>query len=230
MVACTAANGSVTLEVQGSGGLPTALGGLSLGSAERRLTLRAKACPEALAAIEVVAVFSNTSGSRPALNFQMPSSQARIHQFGSQVGNKLLQRLRTLQDVLLELRQQVEPHPPPVQDQKSLLQPLLLPPPPLQPLDSRVLEAVTSAPLRVAQRLEGLLGRRGGALVLPGQSAPLHRLLTESLPRFLDLLQRTSLLGQQELRSESRWRAPPSPLPSTLLLHFKDGGLDCVCV
>ncbi|XP_056913419.1 uncharacterized protein LOC130539234 isoform X1 [Takifugu flavidus] len=85
VVACTAANGSVTLEVQErvGGGLPKAVGGLSLGSADQRLTLRAKACLEGLAAIE-----------------------ARIHQFSSQVGNKLLHRLRTLQDVLLELRQQ----------------------------------------------------------------------------------------------------------------------------
>ncbi|TNM97949.1 hypothetical protein fugu_014195 [Takifugu bimaculatus] len=115
VVACTAANGSVTLEVQErvGGGLPKAVGGLSLGSADQRLTLRAKACLDGLAAIE-----------------------ARIHQFSSQVGNKLLHRLRTLQDVLLELRQ--------------------------QPLDSRLLEALTSAPLRVAQRLEGFLGRRGG--------------------------------------------------------------------
>lgn len=71
MVACTAANGSLTLEVQErvGGGLPTAVGGLSLGSANQRLTLRAKACLEGLAAIEVVGVFSNTSESRPALNF-----------------------------------------------------------------------------------------------------------------------------------------------------------------
>lgn len=138
-------------------------------------------------------------------------SQARIHQFSSQVGNKLLHRLRTLQDVLLELRQQVETASPPSKTKnKSLLRPLLLPPPPLQPLDSRLLEALTSAPLRVAQRLEGLLGRHGGGggLVLPWQNAPLHRLVTETLPRFLFLLQRTSLLGQQELRSESRRRAP----------------------
>lgn len=71
VVACTAANGSLTLEVQErvGGGLPTAVGGLSLGSAEQRLTLRAKACLEPLAAIEVVGVFLNKSGSRPALSF-----------------------------------------------------------------------------------------------------------------------------------------------------------------
>lgn len=156
-------------------------------------------------------------------------SQARIHQFSSQVGTKLLHRLRTLQDLLLELRQQVEPPPLSKTQNKSLLQPLL-PPPPLQPLDSRLLEALTSAPLRLAQRLEGFLGRRGGGLVLPWQNAPLHRLLTETLPRFLDLLQRTSLLGQQELRSESRWSAPQIRLSCTFLPHFKDDGLDRVSI
>lgn len=65
-----AANGSLTLEVQErvGGGLPKALGGLSLGPAEQRLTLRAKACLEGLAAVEVVGVFLNKSESRPSLN------------------------------------------------------------------------------------------------------------------------------------------------------------------
>lgn len=71
MVACTAANGSWTLEVQErvGGGLPEAVGGLSLGSADQRLTLRAKACLGGLAAVEVVGVrFGVKCESPPALN------------------------------------------------------------------------------------------------------------------------------------------------------------------
>lgn len=48
-------NGSLTLDVQEKvgGSSPKTVGGLSLGSANQRLTLRAAACLERLAAIEV---------------------------------------------------------------------------------------------------------------------------------------------------------------------------------
>lgn len=49
------ANGSLTLDVQEKvgGSSPKTVGALSLGSANQRLTLRAKACLEHLSAIEV---------------------------------------------------------------------------------------------------------------------------------------------------------------------------------
>lgn len=110
--------------------------------------------------------------------------------------------------------------PPPLSktsNSEPTLQPLL---PCLQHLDSRLLEALTSVPLRVAQRVESVLGRGGGALAPPWQNSPFHRFATETLPHLLGLLQHASLLGQQELRSESRWRAARIRLSSVLLTHF----------
>ncbi len=59
-------------------------------------------------------------------------------------------------------------------------------------------------PLHVSQRAEALLGHRDGGLLALWQNSPLRRVVTDGLPRFLGLLQHASLLGQQELRSESR--------------------------
>lgn len=59
-------------------------------------------------------------------------------------------------------------------------------------------------PLHVSQQVEALLGPRDRGLLALWQSGPLHRFVTDGLPRFLGLLQHASLLGQQELRSESR--------------------------
>lgn len=55
VVACVGANGSLTLDVQEKvgGSSPETVGVVSLGSANQRLTLRAKACLDRLAAIEV---------------------------------------------------------------------------------------------------------------------------------------------------------------------------------
>lgn len=97
-------------------------------------------------------------------------------------------------------------HFPPskLKNTKLTLQPLLLLPPPLQHLHSPLLGDLTSVGLRVAQWVEDFRGRRGGGLGLLWQNGPLHRFITETLPHFLGLLQHASLLGQQELRSESR--------------------------
>lgn len=55
MVACVGANGSLTLDVleKVGGSSPETVGVWSVGSANQRLTLRAKACLDRLAAIEV---------------------------------------------------------------------------------------------------------------------------------------------------------------------------------
>lgn len=58
-------------------------------------------------------------------------------------------------------------------------------------------------PLLASQRAEAVLGQDHRGLGAPWQSGPLHRFVTGGVPRFLSLLQHASLLGQQELRSES---------------------------
>ena len=57
-------------------------------------------------------------------------------------------------------------------------------------------------PLHVSLRAEALLGQRDRGLLALWQNSPLRHIWTDSLPRFLGLLQHASLLGQQELRSE----------------------------
>lgn len=106
------------------------------------------------------------------------------------------------------------------------LQPLPLLPPPLQHLDSPLLQDLTSEGLRGAQWVEHFLGLRGGGAVPLWQSSPLHGFITETLPHFLGLLQQASLLGQQELRSESRQTVPRVQFFSVLFIHFKDNSLD----
>lgn len=102
-------NGSLTLDVleKVGGSSPATVGVLSLGSANQRLTLRAKACSERLAAVEVSFLsflMSSAKLENPAL-----FSQARIQEFSSQTGKKLLQRIETLQALILGFRRQVKP-------------------------------------------------------------------------------------------------------------------------
>lgn len=75
----------------------------------------------------------------------------------------------------------------------------------MQSRDSEWLQELSAVSLQVSQRAEALLGHRDGGLLAPWQTAPLRRFVTDTLPRFLGLLQHASLLGQQELRSEPRW-------------------------
>lgn len=75
--------------------------------------------------------------------------------------------------------------------------------PSLQSRDSELLQELGTAPLHVLQRAEALLGHVDGGLLAVWQNGPLRHILTGSLPSFLGLLQHASLLGQQELRSES---------------------------
>lgn len=94
--------------------------------------------------------------------------------------------------------------------------------PSLQSRDSALLQELGAAPLHVLQRAEALLGHGDGGLLALWQNGPLHHVLTASLPRFLGLLQHASLLGQQELRSESggddaRWSRQQSNIFSS---HF----------
>lgn len=59
-------------------------------------------------------------------------------------------------------------------------------------------------PLHVSLRAEALLGQRDRGLLALWLNSSLRHIWTDSLPRFLGLLQHASLLGQQELRSEFR--------------------------
>ncbi|TKS80112.1 putative uncharacterized protein LOC400499 [Collichthys lucidus] len=66
--------------------------------------------------------------------------------------------------------------------------------------DSELLQELSAVPLHVSQQAEALLGHGDGGLLALWLSGPLRRIVTDSIPRFLSLLQHASLLGQQELR------------------------------
>lgn len=74
----------------------------------------------------------------------------------------------------------------------------------LQSRDSELLQELSAVALLLTQRAEALLGHRDRGLLALWQNSRLRRILTDSLPRFLSLLLHASLLGQQELRSESQ--------------------------
>ncbi|XP_029309262.1 uncharacterized protein LOC115022426 [Cottoperca gobio] len=154
VVACVGTNGSLMLDVQnrdGSSNGAESLGSVSVGAANQRLVLRAGGCLQSLTAVE-----------------------ARIQYLSSQIQNKLLERIKTLQHLLDEFRRQSR--------------------------DSELLQELSSVPLHVSQRAEALLVHRGRALLALWQHSPPRHIVTDSLPRFLSLLQHASLLGQQELR------------------------------
>ncbi|XP_068456308.1 uncharacterized protein [Clinocottus analis] len=100
--------------------------------------------------------------------------EARLQYLSSQIQSELLKRIKTLQHLVVELRRQSRA--------------------------SEWLHELSAVPLHVSRRAETLLGHRGGGLLALWQSSSQRRLLTDSLPRFLGLLQHASLLGQQELR------------------------------
>ncbi|XP_044075986.1 uncharacterized protein LOC122887130 [Siniperca chuatsi] len=156
VVACVGTNRSLTLEVQKRDGSskPETLGSVFVGSANQRLMLRASGCLESLTAVE-----------------------ARIQYLSSQIQNKLLERIKTLQHLLVEFTHQS-----------------------LQSRDSEMLQELSTVPLHVSQRAEALLGHRDRGLLALWQNSSLRRIVTDSLPRFLGLLQHASLMGQQELR------------------------------
>ncbi|XP_070830189.1 uncharacterized protein [Chaetodon trifascialis] len=154
VLACVGTNGSLMLDVQkgeGNSSKPETLGSISVGLANQRLMLRASGCLESLTAVE-----------------------AWIQHLSSQIQNKLLERIKTLQHLLVEFRQ--------------------------QPRGSELLQELSAVPLRVSQRAEALLGHRDRGLLALWQNSLLRHIVTDSVPRCLGLLQHASLLGQQELR------------------------------
>eukprot|EP00064_Thunnus_orientalis_P014659 superscaffoldBa00002579_g14706 len=153
VLACVGTNHGLKLDVQKRDGSnkPETLGSVSVGTANHRLMLRASGCLESLTAVE-----------------------ARVHYLSSQIRRKLLERIKTIQNLLTEFRRQSR--------------------------DSALLQELSAVPLHVSQRAEALLGQRDRGLSALWQNSPLRRIWTDSLPRFLGLLQHTSLLGQQELR------------------------------
>ncbi|XP_068593999.1 uncharacterized protein [Cebidichthys violaceus] len=153
VLACVGRNLSLMLDVQKRDGSskPRTLGGVSVGSASQRLMLRASGCLESLTALE-----------------------ARLQYLSSQIQNKLLKRIKTLQHLLVEFSRQSS--------------------------GSEWLQELSAAPLHVSRRAETLLERRGGGLLALWQNSLPRRILTDGLPRFLGLLRHASLLGQQELR------------------------------
>ncbi|XP_061551184.1 uncharacterized protein LOC133412122 isoform X1 [Phycodurus eques] len=153
VVACLGPSQNFILDVQKGDGSsqPETLGSLSVVAANQRLTLRARGCVESLIALEV-----------------------RIQAVSSQIRNKLLERIKTMKNLLAEFRQQSR--------------------------DTKLLQDLSAIPLLFAQQAESLLGHRGKSLLALWYSSSLRHIVTTSLPQRLSLLQHTLLLGQLELR------------------------------
>ncbi|KAK5918982.1 hypothetical protein CgunFtcFv8_022916 [Champsocephalus gunnari] len=100
--------------------------------------------------------------------------EAQIQYLSTRIQTKLLQRVKMLQHLLVEFRRQSR--------------------------DSELLQELSAFPLHVSQHAQALLQHRQGGLPALWQHSHLRRILTDSLPRLLSLLQHASLLGQQELR------------------------------
>ncbi|XP_061587434.1 uncharacterized protein LOC133452231 [Cololabis saira] len=150
---CVGVDHTLTMNVQrrdGSNG-SSSLGRLSLGASGRRFTLRVSGCLESLTAAE-----------------------ERIHYLSSRIQNKLVERIRRLQQFIAEFRKQSR--------------------------DSRLLQELSAVPLHVSEQVEALLERGARGPLGLWHRSPLRHALTSSLPRFLGLLQHAALLGQQELR------------------------------
>ncbi|XP_067330193.1 uncharacterized protein [Channa argus] len=151
--ACVGTNESLMLNMQqrDSSNKSETVGSLSVGAAKQRLVLSATGCLKSLTAVET-----------------------KVHYLSSHLRNKLLERIKTLQHLLTEFRQ--------------------------QSTDSELLQGLTAVPLHISQRIEALLGQRDKGLLSLWKNSLLHRTMTDSLPRFLSLLQHASLMGQQELK------------------------------
>ncbi|XP_047445376.1 uncharacterized protein LOC125010660 [Mugil cephalus] len=152
LTACVATNHSLMLEMQGRvGSSKETLSSVTLGMSRQRLILRANGCLRGLKAAE-----------------------ERFHFVSSRVRNKLLQRIKTLQHLLIEFRQQSR--------------------------DSLLLQELSGVTFHISQRAEALLGQRGVGLLTLWKGSALRHLLADRLPHFLSQLQHASLLAQQELR------------------------------
>ncbi|XP_054625428.1 uncharacterized protein LOC129177877 [Dunckerocampus dactyliophorus] len=153
LVACLATHHSLTVDVQKreGNGHPEALASVSAGAANHRLTLKASGCLQTLTAVE-----------------------ARVHALSSQIRSKLLERIKTINYLLTEFRQQSR--------------------------GSELLQDLSVMPLHITQQAEFLLGHRDGSLLALWHSSSFRYVVTTSLPRFLNLLQEASMLGQLELK------------------------------
>ena len=114
MVACVGMNRSLILDVQkGDGNAKSGtLGRVSVETADQRLMLRASGCLEGLTAVEVSPV-QKSSEILASIQYgtfkscMLLFSQARIHYLSSRIWSKLLERIKTLQNLLIEFRRQV---------------------------------------------------------------------------------------------------------------------------
>ncbi|KAJ8011260.1 hypothetical protein DPEC_G00056310 [Dallia pectoralis] len=143
----------LTLEIlRRRGGTPLeSLTSISLGTANQSLTLRARGCELSLWAVE-----------------------ARVHHLGSQLRNKVLERVQRLQQLLTEFRRQSK--------------------------GSALLQELSGSAIRFTQRTEAMLGQREGEVWASWRTSQLRHALTQSVPRLLLLLDHASKLGQLELQ------------------------------
>lgn len=115
MLACVGTNHGLKLDVQKRDGSnkPETLGSMSVGTANHRLMLRASGCLESLTAVEVSPTakkyshISTTIQYEALKNCMLLFSQARVHYLSSQIRRKLLERIKTIQNLLTEFRRQV---------------------------------------------------------------------------------------------------------------------------
>ncbi|XP_048844771.1 uncharacterized protein LOC125716487 [Brienomyrus brachyistius] len=104
----------------------------------------------------------------------LQEAEARVRVLGSHIKNKLLEKIRILQRLLVEFRHQSR--------------------------DSVLLQEMSERPLRVTQRAEALLMQGPGGVWGAWRRGLLRHSLTDAVPRYLGMLNRASLQIQQELK------------------------------
>ncbi|XP_061695033.1 uncharacterized protein LOC133510744 isoform X2 [Syngnathoides biaculeatus] len=130
--------------------------------------------PESLGSLSAVAANQKLTLSARGCVESLTALEVRIQAVSSQIRNKLLERIKTMKHLLAEFSQQSR--------------------------DSELLQDLSAMPLLFAQQAQSLLGHKGKSFLALWHSSSLRHIVTTSLPRCLELIQHTSLLGQMELR------------------------------
>ncbi|KAG7277412.1 hypothetical protein CRUP_033367 [Coryphaenoides rupestris] len=150
---CLDTRNKLTLDLQRRAGPsgPEGLATVSVETTNQKLMVKAQSCYERLLAAE-----------------------ARVEYLSAQVSSKVLKKLKTIQHLLMESRQQSR--------------------------EGGLLREMSALLTNLTLRAESLVAPKDGGLWARWRHGPLRAVLTDSVPRCLALLQHTSALGQQELR------------------------------
>ncbi|XP_023821135.2 uncharacterized protein LOC101165344 isoform X4 [Oryzias latipes] len=104
----------------------------------------------------------------------LTAAEERLHYWSAHIRHKLREKMKTLQHLFAELKKQFR--------------------------DSELLQELSTAPLQISQHATVLLEQGSGDLLATWHRSSLRHTLTDTLPRFMSLLQHFFLLGKQELK------------------------------